>query len=524
MLKDYPDVKTSKLLYEGFSFGFFLHYEGPREATDCVNLASLKEKENIAFDIALKEISLGRLAGPFDQRPLPNLRLSPVGLVPKKDGTYRLIHHLSHPEGSSVNDFIPNKFCTVQYASFDNALSILAKLGRGSIAVRLDIKSAFRLLPVHPSDFDLLGYKIMDKYFVDKCLPFGCSISCSLFEKFSTFLEWYFCLTYDCDNVIHYLDDFLIASYTMSECKSLISNFELMCKNLGVPLATEKTIGPASVITFLGLEIDTNKMCVRIPEEKLSRLKVELEGLLNKKKATLRELQSVTGLLNFCTRAIPPGRSFLRRFYDAMTGLYKPYHKVRVNSNLREDIRVWLTFLDLYNGVYKYDLYEWNDASDLNLYTDSAGSSHLGCAAIFVTEWVFFQWPVQWRHTPLMRDITFLELVPIVLAIHIWGSILENKRIILNTDNNALVAILNKKSSKSKRVMRLIRPLVLHCLVHNIQIKASHIQGKSNVIADSLSRLQWSKFFKSFPQADVLPRPIPQSFLQAICNVEREKS
>ena len=84
MLKDYPDVKTSKLLYEGFSFGFFLHYEGPREATDCVNLASLKGKENIAYDIALKEISLGRLAGPFDQRPLPNLRLSPVGLVPKK--------------------------------------------------------------------------------------------------------------------------------------------------------------------------------------------------------------------------------------------------------------------------------------------------------------------------------------------------------------------------------------------------------------------------------------------------------
>ncbi|KAK3105093.1 hypothetical protein FSP39_017153 [Pinctada imbricata] len=248
------------LSWSGFSFGFFLHYEGPRESTDCVNLASLKGRENVAFNIALKEVSLGRLAGPFDQRPLPNLRLSPVGLVPKKDGTYRLIHHLSHPEGSSVNDFIPNKFCTVQYASFDNALSILAKLGKGSIAVRLDIKSAFRLLPVHPSDFDLLGYKIMNKYFVDKCLPFGCSISCSLFEKFSTFLEWYFCLTYNCDNVIHYLDDFLIASSSMSECNSLISSFEVMCENLGVPLATEKTIGPATVITFLGLEIDTNEM------------------------------------------------------------------------------------------------------------------------------------------------------------------------------------------------------------------------------------------------------------------------
>ena len=82
----------------------------------------------------------------------------------------------------------------------------------------------------------------------------------------------------------------------------------------------------------------------------------------------------MTGLLNFCTRAIPPGRSFLRRFYDAMSGLSKHYHKIRINLEMKEDIKVWLTFLELYNGIYKYANYEWDDASNLNLYTDSAGN------------------------------------------------------------------------------------------------------------------------------------------------------
>lgn len=67
---------------------------------------------------------------------------------------------------------------------------MLSKLGHEALVARLDIKNAFRLLPVHKSDFQLLGYRIQGKIFVDKCLPFGCSISCSKFEKFSTFLEW----------------------------------------------------------------------------------------------------------------------------------------------------------------------------------------------------------------------------------------------------------------------------------------------------------------------------------------------
>lgn len=100
-----------------------------------------------------------------------------------------------------------------------------------------------------------------------------------------------------------------------------------------------------------------------------------------------------------------------------------------------------------------------------------------------------------------MRDITFLELVPIAMAFSIWGTKLAGKRVILHTDNQALVSILNTQTSMSRGVMHLLRKFVLQGLVYNIQFKATHIMGLDNTKADALSRQQWSRFQASFPDS-----------------------
>jgi hypothetical protein len=100
---------------------------------------------------------LGRIAGPFQNRPISNLRCSPIGVVPKKTGCWRLITHLSYPPSNSVNDYIDEQHTAVHYSSFDNAVSIVKKLGKGALIGKKDIKSAFRLLPCYPGDLDLLG-------------------------------------------------------------------------------------------------------------------------------------------------------------------------------------------------------------------------------------------------------------------------------------------------------------------------------------------------------------------------------
>jgi hypothetical protein len=84
-----------------------------------------------------------------------------------------------------------------------------------------------------------------------------------------------------------------------------------------------------------------------------------------------------------------------------------------------------------------------------------------------------------WHKPDIMAYITFLELVPIVLFIFLFKQDLSNKQILFHTDNKALVCILNKKSSKSRRGMGLIRPLVLYTMLYNMQFKAIHIEGRA---------------------------------------------
>jgi hypothetical protein len=60
---------------------------------------------------------------------------------------------------------------------------------------------------------------------------------------------------------------------------------------------------------------------------------------------------------------------------------------------------------------------------------DSAGSETMGGSGFFSKEWVFFQWPQNWIDLGILKDITFLEFVPIVLSIAIWGSRLQNKKV-----------------------------------------------------------------------------------------------
>lgn len=177
-------------LSHGFRHEFSLQYTGPRIALSCKNLVSATEHQNHLLAKIQKEIQLGRILGPLKQSPISNLHCSPVGVVPKKQGGWRMIINLSSPAGRSVNNFIDPQECTVKYSSFDEAVQMIQNLGPNALIGKMDVSNAFRLLPVRPQDFSLFGFKFMGNYYIDKCLPMGCSIPCALFEKFSSFFHW----------------------------------------------------------------------------------------------------------------------------------------------------------------------------------------------------------------------------------------------------------------------------------------------------------------------------------------------
>ena len=96
----------SDFLKEGFLKGFRIGFTGERVPNDAQNLLSARLRSHVLRDKINNELAAGRFAGPFKFPPISNLKISPVGLVPKSDGNWRLITHLSYPEGSSVNDGI----------------------------------------------------------------------------------------------------------------------------------------------------------------------------------------------------------------------------------------------------------------------------------------------------------------------------------------------------------------------------------------------------------------------------------
>ena len=80
---------------------------------------------------------------------------------------------LSHPLGASVNDVISQELASLSYIRVDWVSSQIIQLGRGSLIAKVDIRLAYRLIPVHPADWPMLEVPWKDKLYVDAMVPFG---------------------------------------------------------------------------------------------------------------------------------------------------------------------------------------------------------------------------------------------------------------------------------------------------------------------------------------------------------------
>ena len=342
----------TSILYTGFKFGFSLHFEGTRTSFFANNLISAQQNPEIVSAKLSKELAAGRLAGPFDRPPFPKFRVSPLGVVPKKAlGEYRLIHHLSFPRGDSVNDGIAQQHASVQYARVDDAVAMIKQLGSGCFLAKTDIKSAFRIIPINPSDYDLLGIFWQGQYYYDRAMPMGCASSCRTFEMFnSTAIEWVAKKHLSIRYLIHILDDYLMAAPTYHQCRIDLARFLSLCDYLGVPMAPEKTVGPENILSFAGIELDTLRMEARLPLDKTEKCKILVSAFLRRKKVTLREIQSLTGLLNFACSVVVPGRAFLCRLINLTKGIKSAHHFIRLTKSVKADLEIWRSFLDDFNG------------------------------------------------------------------------------------------------------------------------------------------------------------------------------
>ncbi|VDH96767.1 Hypothetical predicted protein [Mytilus galloprovincialis] len=285
----------------------------------------------------------------------------------------------------------------------------------------------------------------------------------------------------------------------------------MIFNRLNVPLAANKTMGPLTCIEYLGIVLDTDKLEARLPANKVERICKFIISIIQKSTCTKRELLQLLGHLNFASRVIVPGRSFVSYLIKLSTKVKELHFYVNLRKEARVDLEFWLRFLHNWNGINMFYDCNYTSNFDMQLYTDA--SSTIGYGGYYQGKWFCSTWP---KELPSLNDkslsMAFLELYPIVVAALLWGKEWKCKKILFLCDNEATVAIVKKGRSKCIEIMKLMRQLTWCACVNNFQVTAKHIEGRKNNISDALSRLQMEKFHRLAPHAEKLPHNCPSVY------------
>ena len=253
--------------------------------------------------------------------------------------------------------------------------------------------------------------------------------------------------------LFHYLDDFLIVGPPASrQCEEDLQKLLVIFDRLHIPVAISKLEGPTERLTFLGIELDTQAMILRLPASKLDELRLLVAQWQGKKFCVKKDLHSLVGKLQQASKVVRSGQTFLRRMFELLKGTSKKQHFIRLNTSFRSDLMWWNLFLESWNGISMLEDPAWKSAP-FHLCTDASGS--FGCGAWSGHSWFQYSWPECFKQ----QSIAVKELLPIVMACMVWGKTWCKNAVLVHCDNQAVVEVVNAGYCKDSYLMQLLRCL-----------------------------------------------------------------
>ena len=178
----------------------------------------------------------------------------------------------------------------------------------GSFMAKVDLCSAYRSIRIHPSNYAATGLRWTfsgdrdPTILVDTRLPFGAKRSPEIFNDLSQAV----CrmVSKGFKHVVAYLDDFIVVADSYEECFTALHMLLALLRLLGFAINYRKVVGPV----FLGIVLDSIKLVLELPKDKLTQLYSSILAMSNKIKITKRELQSLIGKLYWATQCVYGGR------------------------------------------------------------------------------------------------------------------------------------------------------------------------------------------------------------------------
>jgi hypothetical protein len=488
---DYKDRDIIKFL----KFGWPINHDGSSFNTQITK--NWKGANNYPAEVdqyLLKEISNDAIWGPFSQNPFMGpCCFSPLNSRDKKDTTERrIILDLSHPHNVSINNGIDKDLyldleVNLKFPKVYEFAEMVRSMGVNSLMYKRDLRRYYRQIPIDPGDSHLLGYSFKGKFYFDKVLPMGLTSSAYIAQRVSEAIL-HLSKSKGYPGVV-YIDD--LAGVGQGE--QAWAGYKLVQENLqmlGIKESESKASPPSTVMKFLGIEINSSNMTLKIDKERLSEIDSELQSWLGKSSATLKEVQSLIGKLSFMSSCIPPGRLFFSRILNFLKEFKGKQGPRKIPLDTYKDIHWWISFKEVYNGVSIIPESKWFSPGVI-LSTDACLT---GGGGFSQGDYFHCQFPEEVTNNIL--DINGLELFVILLAIRSWSYKYTGLNFNVFCDNTTSVQNLNSGRSSVKISQSILREIRYISAKFEFQIRAKHVKGSENAIADSLSRWHLHKKFE----------------------------
>ena len=418
-------------------------------------------------------------------------------LVPKPNRKWRPILDLSR-----LN-------CYLATSSFkmETPETIRLSLQKGEWVTSLDFSDAYFHIPIGQRSRKFLRFFLHSQAYQFTALPFGLSTAPLEFTKVAKEVK----LMAQARGIrIHqYLDDWLLRAPCPETCLLHTRTLLDLCHRLGwVVNMTKSELVPQQVFNFVGYRFDLSQGLVKPTQERWVALSQKINDLLNRQVCSVRQFMSLIGLLTATEKQVVAGRLHMRpiqwhlkRHWHVPESLEKI---IPLPQALHTHLRWWLSPKNVLKGQPLHPLQH-----ALQLFTDASNEgwgAHLGD----------FTARGLWSIQESAFHINLLELKAVLLALKQFERLCWNQTILVCSDNTTVVSYINKEGGmKSGSLCALLWRLLMWCNQRQIVLRARHIPGHLNVIADKLSRhgqviqTEWSLLQEVFDQ--ICRRCVPGS-------------
>ena len=351
---------------------------------------------------------------------------------------------------------------------------------KGDYAFKIDLQDAYFHVPIHPSSRKYLGFAFENKVYQFQVLPFSLNTAPQVFTRLGHTVTGY--LHRQGISVMPFLDGWLIhhpdRQVLLRHQAQLINTLDLV----GFILNRKKSeLDLTQDLQFLGIRLRLDLGEASLPESKAWEIVARARHLSSLQVLTYSQVSQLMGSLNWASGLIHLGRLYLRP-------LQRHFHSLgltdRFTPPLRSDPLVLLSLL-----------WQWQDLrfltsgipirtfqADLTIFTDASTQGwgdHMGDSKISGT----------WTRTDRKLHINCLELKAVIFALQHWAPVLQGHQVMIAKDNSTVVSYINKQGgTRSPTLLRLTVDLFLWLEAQNIIVRARHIPGCLNVLADHLSR------------------------------------